>query len=189
MKTRKFFRLIHREFGYFFAAMTIIYVISGVALNHRNDWNPDMVITQYKDTIDDNISLVNVKKAEANSILKTLNISDEYKSHYYPSENSLKIFLDISGGNGSVVINTETRICEVEKLERRYFFYPINQMHRNSFRKVWTWVADIFAVTLIVFAVTGIFMMKGKYQLSNYGIYRVIAGALIPLIFYFVYLF
>ncbi len=189
MEIRKLFRWIHRELGYFFVTLTIVYGISGIALNHRGDWNPDLSITQFKDTLpnDINVNLNKINKSEAEFILKTLNISEKYKKHYYPSDKTLKIFLEVSGGNGSVVVNTETRICYVEKLERRFFFYSINQLHRNSFRKIWTWISDIYAISLIVFAITGMFMMKGRYGLSKHGIYWVLAGTIIPVLFYFIY--
>ncbi|HRZ78208.1 MAG TPA: peptidase, partial [Bacteroidales bacterium] len=39
-KWRKWNRAIHRDVGYFFFAMSIVYGISGIALNHLGDWNP-----------------------------------------------------------------------------------------------------------------------------------------------------
>ena len=34
----------HRDLGYFFSSLIIIYCISGLALNHVDDWNPDFII-------------------------------------------------------------------------------------------------------------------------------------------------
>ena len=39
----------HRDLGYFFSSMILVYCISGIALNHVDDWNPDFVI--HKKTI------------------------------------------------------------------------------------------------------------------------------------------
>ena len=41
MKWRKLFRTLHRDIGYVAAALTIAYAISGVAVNHIEDWNPN----------------------------------------------------------------------------------------------------------------------------------------------------
>ena len=42
MKTlRKWSRILHRDIGYFFIGTTLIYGLSGIALNHMNDWNPN----------------------------------------------------------------------------------------------------------------------------------------------------
>ncbi len=46
-KWRKWNRAIHRDFGYLFFGMTIIYALSGIAINHLDDWNPNYkVVTQ-----------------------------------------------------------------------------------------------------------------------------------------------
>lgn len=187
MDVRKIFRWIHRELGYFFATMAIIYGISGIALNHRGDWNPDMVVTRKTETLPDSFAITNFNQSEAEAILKLIDEADTYKKHYSPTDSTIKIFFNVSGGNGSVEINLNSRQLLIEKLERRFFFYPINRMHRNSFRQLWTWFSDLFALSMIIFAITGIFMMKGKYGLSKHGIYWVIAGTLIPIALYFIY--
>ena len=46
MKTlRKWSRILHRDIGYFFIGTTLIYAISGIALNHMSDWNPNYSVT------------------------------------------------------------------------------------------------------------------------------------------------
>jgi len=45
MKWRRLNNAVHRDLGYFFTGMIIIYALSGIALNHRNDWNPNYSIT------------------------------------------------------------------------------------------------------------------------------------------------
>lgn len=188
MEIRKAFRWIHRELGYLFVALTIIYGLSGIALNHRSDWNPDMSITRFTDTLLTKTNLVDAKKSDIEIFLKSINIEENAKKHYYPKPNVLKIFLDVTGGSGSVVVNIEEGNYEVEKLQRRMLFYPINKLHRNSFRNAWTWISDIYAISLILFAITGMFMMKGKYGLLKHGIYLVIAGIIIPIIIYWIYI-
>ena len=45
LKLRKLIIATHRDVGYFFAGLTVIYAISGVAVNHIDDWNPNYVIS------------------------------------------------------------------------------------------------------------------------------------------------
>ena len=45
MRLRRLIAVVHRDLGYACAAMTIIYAISGVAVNHVADWNPNYSIT------------------------------------------------------------------------------------------------------------------------------------------------
>ena len=44
MKARKLIIATHRDIGYFFAGLTVLYAISGVAVNHIDDWNPSYVV-------------------------------------------------------------------------------------------------------------------------------------------------
>ena len=44
MKLRRLIIATHRDVGYFFAGLTVIYAVSGVAVNHIDDWNPNYVI-------------------------------------------------------------------------------------------------------------------------------------------------
>ncbi len=44
IKWRKWNKAVHRDFGYFFFGMVIIYSLSGIAINHIKDWNPNYVI-------------------------------------------------------------------------------------------------------------------------------------------------
>jgi len=37
---RKLIIATHRDVGYFFAGLTVLYAVSGVAVNHIDDWNP-----------------------------------------------------------------------------------------------------------------------------------------------------
>ena len=43
-KWRKWNKAVHRDFGYFFFGMVVIYSLSGIAINHINDWNPNYVV-------------------------------------------------------------------------------------------------------------------------------------------------
>ena len=43
MNLSKFNRVTHRDMGYLIAGLTIIYALSGIALNHKNNWNPNYI--------------------------------------------------------------------------------------------------------------------------------------------------
>ena len=90
LKWRKWFRVIHRDFGYFFFGVTLIYAVSGIAINHLNDWNPNYVITA--ENIQTSLDL-NSSKEEILAMLEDNGERKNYKNYYFPSENGLKIFL------------------------------------------------------------------------------------------------
>lgn len=41
---RKWLVGIHRDFGYFFAGTVLVFCLSGIALNHKEDWDPSFII-------------------------------------------------------------------------------------------------------------------------------------------------
>lgn len=175
---RKWNRAIHRDLGYLFFALTVVYGLSGIAVNHVNDWNPNFVIThkEVKLAIPPNIK--QASRDEVKKLLDPLGEDDNFKKHYFPDENTLKIF--ISGGN--VVVDLETGEGWLETLRRRPVFNLVNFLHYNP-GKWWTWVADIFAGSLILLAVTGLFLIKGKNGITGRGAILTAIGIAVPLVF------
>lgn len=175
---RKWNRILHRDLGYFFFGVTLIYSLSGIALNHKKDWNPNYNISYKEITIDGSIARSAVNTDWVMALLKKYNEQDHYKKHYFPDGRTLKIFID----NGSVLIDTETRKGYIEKITKRPLFFELNFLHYNPGRW-WQWFSDIFCVSLIIIAVSGLFIIaKGKNSLSRRGIWFVIAGVVVPVL-------
>lgn len=178
---RKWSRIIHRDFGYLFFGVTLIYALSGIALNHLSDWNPNysVEIVEFETQLDLNKS-ENVKE-KVLLLLDKIADRDEYKKHYYPSNDEMKIFL--SGGS-SVMVDLKTGAGYAEFLKKRPLFYQVNYLHYNP-NLWWTWFSDIFAGALITLAITGIIMVKGKKGITGRGAWLTALGIIIPLLFLF----
>ncbi|WP_299521998.1 PepSY-associated TM helix domain-containing protein [uncultured Lutibacter sp.] len=181
---RKWSRILHRDVGFFFIGTTLIYAISGIALNHMADWNPN-----YKVEINHFTTSINLEKTASleNNILNLLDkidSRDNYKSHYYSNPNTLKIFLK---GGSSIYVNIKSGKGMAEYLKRRSVFYESNYLHYNP-NRLWTWFSDIYAAALILFVVTSFFITKGKHGiLGRGGIYTAL-GILIPILFLIYYM-
>jgi len=117
------------------------------------------------------------------NFLDTINEKDHFKKYYFPSETTLKIFID----NGSVMVNTKTGEAHLEKLSRRPVFHQFNYLHYNHAKRLWTWFADIYAVALLLLAITGLFMIKGKQGITGRGAWLTALGIIIPLLLYLYY--
>ncbi len=173
---RYWFRVIHRDFGYFLFGMTVIYALSGIALNHLNDWDPSYTKISNKVKVD--ISNYDLTKKE--DVLKLIDIFGEkknYKKHIKKRGGVTKIFLE----RGSFFVYP-TGDIEYEKWKRRPIFHAINFLHYNP-GKWWKWFSDIFSVGLIIIAITGIFIVRGKYGITRRGLIYTLLGIIIPLIF------
>lgn len=184
MKWRKINRVLHRDFGFFFFGMTIIYAISGIALNHLHHWNPNYVIDSRTENIKIHIDRTDFSNDRALKILEQVNVKSTYKQYYFPSQDELKIFVN----GGSVAIDLNTGEAYVETIRRRPFFRELNFLHYNNPRKLYTWFSDIFAASLMLIAITGLFIIKGKKGITGRGAWLTIVGILLPIVFLIGYL-
>jgi len=181
---RRIIRAVHRDLGYFFTGMIIIYSLSGIALNHINDWDPNYKVTARETKLDVPAVFDENEKAAVNKILKQANTSTEYKNHYMPDDNTLKIFME---QGSSIVLDMQTGRATIETVSRRPVFYEVNFLHYNP-GKLWVWFSDAFAAGLFILALTGLFILKGKNGIKGRGLWITAAGILIPLVFLLLYL-
>jgi uncharacterized protein len=182
---RKWFRVVHRDFGYLFFGLTLVYSISGIALNHLDDWNPNYIIIREEITLDNPSRLYpGVSKAEVKEVMKDLGEDRNYKNHYFPESGQIKVFLK----GGSVYINTESGSGLIEVVRRRPFFREMNYLHYNP-QVSWTWISDVFAGALIILAITGLFLVKGAKGITKRGAWLTILGIVIPIIFLYIYFY
>ncbi len=183
MKLRKLNRILHRDLGYFFFGMFIIYGISGIALNHLHQWNPNYIITN--DTVQSDIFLENPVSGEGVRQLleETGHKGKSLKKFYYPNHSTLKIFFT----DGSITMDLLTGQGVVEIIRNRPVFRQFNFLHYNNPKRLWTWFSDIFAGAMIIIAITGLFVIKGPKSISGRGLYYMLAGIVVPLILFLIY--
>jgi hypothetical protein len=180
MKTlRKWSRILHRDIGYFFIGTTLIYALSGIALNHINDWNPNYSVKTKDFTTAIDLRKESILENDAIQLVAEVAPKSIYKKHYYPQDHVIKIFLD---GGSSMIVNTQSGKGRLELLEKRLIFYEVNFLHYNP-HTWWKWFSDIFAGALILFAVTSFFMVKGKKGMAGRGGIYTAIGFIIPILF------
>lgn len=175
----------HRDIGYFISVLIIIYCISGIALNHIDDFNPDFIIKRDTIQIPDKFDLMHFENSTAQEISKLVN-EEKLKIWDKPTSNQIKLYFD----NASLHIYIDNKKAIYEKLTKRPIIYHSNLFHRNSI-KGWKWISDIFAILLIIVSVTGLFMLKRKHSHSIFqkGKWYVLAGTVLPLMFLLYFIF
>lgn len=183
MKIRKLIRLLHRDVGYVAFGLTVIYSISGIAVNHVNDWNPNYVITKDTLIVPSGIDSTLTSDQIVERLTQSFSLNDSIKSFFKSSPNSIDIFFD----KKTLTANLKNRVAILERVKSRTFIRETNFLHLNNPKKLWTWVADLFAAALIFLAITGIFMIKGKKGISGRGKWFIAIGILIPILFLFLY--
>ena len=163
MKWRKWNNIIHRDLGYLCFGLTIIYVISGVAVNHIQDWNPTYIIERLNSTVDLRGVDISDNKALTSTVLIQLEEKAPLKNIFWFDSNTLKIFVE----NNNITVDIRTSSVFEEKSVRRNILYQANFLHLNHAKKLWTWFADLYAVALGLLAITGLFVLRGKKALPG----------------------
>lgn len=171
----------HRDLGYFFVTLIIMYCLSGLALNHVNDWNPDFIIHKEEVKLPKTYTRAEVGP-QAIAQFGQLVGEGDYKVFDFPTPDQVKIYYD----NASFHVNLAEGTGLYERVTRKPVFYHVNVLHRNSL-KGWKWAADIFAILLIVMSVTGLFVLKGKHGITGRGKWLVAAGVVPPLVALLIY--
>lgn len=182
-KVRRLNIATHRDLGYFFSGLIIIYCLSGLALNHVDEWNPDFIIDKRTIHLTGSYKASEVNKSNI-YIFNKLVGEERYKVFDVPTPDQVKIYYD----NASLHLNLTTNIGIYEKITRRPLFYQVNVLHKNSL-KGWKWASDVFAVMLIVISVTGLFILKGKNGLSGRGKWLIAGGMLPPIVAWIIHAF
>lgn len=181
---RRWNNALHRDLGYLFFGMTIIYAISGIVLNHFK--SGDFLHPDYGKKITDlRVTLPpggTADKTYALKVLTQVGEQDHYKS-FVQGEGYVQIFFD----NGSVYIDMTNGEAQLEKKTTRHVIKEFNLLHYNNIKKLYTWYSDIYAAALILLAVTGLFILRGKNGISGRGAWLTALGIIIPALFLIFY--
>jgi hypothetical protein len=181
---RRWNNVLHRDIGYLAFGMTIIYAISGIVLNHFKAG--DFAHPDYSKSFSSyQVSLPSdsvVTKEYVLSILGNIGEEKHYKS-YITGAGYVNIFLT----TGSLYIDLKTGEAELQKKVPRYVIKEFNLMHYNNIKKLFTWFSDLYAVALMVLAITGLFVLKGKNGILKRGAWLTAIGILLPALFLLFY--
>jgi hypothetical protein len=181
---RRWNSAIHRDLGYFFVGLTIIYGVSGIALNHLKDWNPNYVQNIVEVDTGGPLNIGDLDKQAIIDLLKPYHEDQAYNKHYFPNNQVLKVYLK----GGTMILDLSTGKGRIERLTKRWMFNQFNFLHYNAPKRLWTLISDIYAVSLIILAISGLFILKGKKGLKWRGTWIGLAGIILPFAIYFYYI-
>lgn len=173
-------RNLHRDLGYFYIGLIVSFAFSGLMMNHREYWHPEKYTTETK-AIQVKIFAENeITEKFAEDLGKQLGIDDKMrrqmvkKGIFKISFEKHEIEIDLKTGKGEIVSFIKTPIIS-----------QTMKLHKNT-SDFWIYYSDIFAISLIIIALTGTVMIKaGKFSWKNRGWKLAVAGIIFPLIFLF----
>lgn len=183
MKWRRWNNILHRDLGYLCFGLTIIYAISGVAVNHIADWNPNYTMERIESRLDLSVLQGRSGQALAKAVLEHLGERGKLKNSFQPEPDIFKIFAE---GN-TISVNLSSGLVLQEKAQTRPVLHQMNFLHLNHPKKLWTWFADLYAVALGCLAITGLFVLRGKKGITGRGAWLTSLGIALPVLFLLLY--
>jgi hypothetical protein len=171
---RPWIRAIHRDAGYFAVGLTLVYALSGLAVNHIADWDPSF--NQLNRTHQLKGPLPNDAETSGKQVLTALGIKETPREIYAAGDDAVDIVFD----RRSLHVTPSTGKVVEEGQSPRLFLRAANWLHLNRGKKAWTYVADTYALMLLYLAISGLFMIPGRKGLLGRGALIAALGAAVP---------
>ena len=174
---RPLVRGLHRDAGYLAVGFTVIYALSGLAVNHVQDWDPNFhserVVRQLKKPVaaDDAVA--------AREIAEELGLQAKIRSvrRFGPDQ------LDIDTDSGKINVDPTNGRVVMQTQRPRFLLRIANWLHLNRGKRAWTQLADLYALGLLFLAISGMFMLPGKNGMRGRGGLLVTIGIAIPTLY------
>lgn len=177
-KWRPWLRALHRDLGYLAVGLTLVYALSGLAVNHLADWDPNFENYEREHVVTTALPLDDDEEA-ARIVQQHVGITGEPVDVYRVTDDLLEVTFDERTLH---VTLSSGRVFE-EGQEPRFFLRAANWLHLNRGKQAWTWFADGYAVALVLLATSGMFMIPGRKGLIGRGAVLVALGIAIPLVY------
>lgn len=175
--------IIHRDLGYLCVGLTFVFAISGIAVNHRADWNPNFKITHSTVALSDLAGYEPGSQSFIDHVLAQVDVSEPVRGTFLRSPQEVDIFLEET----TITVNLERSEASLETIKARPILRETNFLHLNESKKWWTYMSDVYAVSLLLLATTGMFMLKGKKGIKGRGKWLTAIGVAIPILFLLMY--
>jgi hypothetical protein len=174
MSWRRVNNVLHRDLGYLLVGLTLVYAVSGVAVNHVGDFNPSYI------TVSEELTFAPFTEPdrvlEVRNLVDRLGLSEPVDS-FRPSPGKVLLLYDGWKVEAEPGAGKATSV----RLDPRPILHSLNRLHLNHLKGAWTWFADFYAVLLVFMAISGTLVLRGRTGLSGRGKWFVLAGFFFPI--------
>jgi len=179
MSWRRWNHVLHRDIGYLCIGLTLIYGISGIAVNHlSHSFNPSYIIEKLQGKVTPISADQKPDQRYIDDLLQQLAIPEPYKNGAMLAPDTIRVFTETY----TIDVNLSSGDAAIEKVKKIPVLYAFNFLHLNKAKGVWTLIADIYAIAIVLLALTGLLMIRGRSKFR--GTLLTLAGAILPLLAY-----
>ncbi|MGC4116655.1 MAG: PepSY-associated TM helix domain-containing protein [Myxococcales bacterium] len=191
---------LHRDLGYLAFGLTLVYAVSGIAVNHRHHWNYNQSAERSQTRVGTPAELLAslpqarrdelaqdpgaIAKDEEPALVaalgQKLGRSAPPKNAFWRGPDRFSVFFD-TGDRDTVDYDPATGIARHLAMKDRLLFRDVNFLHLNERHGGWTWFADGYALILLFLALSGVIMVRGPKGLLGRGGILLALGVALPL--------
>ncbi len=177
---RLWLRALHRDAGYFVIGLTFVYALSGLAVNHLADWDPNF------EQVDRVTSLQGLNAKAEYQRLGTKEFSQQLAQRFEVEGTVLDVYdedpetLELTFEETTLYVDFRANEVRQERQRPRFILRVINWLHLNRGKAAWTYIADLYAGILLYLAVSGYFMLRQKRKVFNRREFFVLLGIALP---------
>lgn len=192
MLNNNLLRSLHRDLGYLFIGVTLIYSVTGFILSARGlGWFKEEY--SFKTILERNVAIENFKEnliyeaekgkldyiytTETQKALKiNINrlsfIKKENNRLYFEYAQNLKIIYNVIDGKTDIYYKAYPPYIEI-----------FIRSHLSTNNNIWYYLAMIYSIVLAFFAFSGIVIVRGKHSFKKRGVYLTAIGVFTIFIF------
>lgn len=174
-------RTLHRDLAYFFFGLIIAFSVSGITLNHRESFSSREYTVKVEPI---KLDLPKDKSTLTEDYFKSIASTIAPESDFEAYRNR--------GGEGRLYfddafmsIDLNTGKGEIEYVKPIPVLKQMAILHQTT-NTWWIWFSDIFGIAMLIIAITGMFISKGKYGFKRRGWILASLGLIFPFIFLFI---
>lgn len=188
-RVRPWLRALHRDAGYLAVGLTVIYAVSGLAVNHVADYT-DGDASFVKLQRSEQLGPAGLSRSDGDAraldwLRARLSLSGTPDEPYWRTDTEIEVTFSERGALGGnselhIVADLSSGQVDLDGKRPRWFVRFANWLHLNRGKKAWTYIADTYAVGLLFLALSGLFMIPGRKGLFFRGLLIAAIGAAIP---------
>jgi len=200
MRWRPTLHVLHRDVGFLCLGLTLAYAVSGIAVNHKHDWDYNRSTSVEERSIGKPGALLTELSAERRAgidaqpaamsreeerllfarIASSAGRPTPYNAFWRGPD---RIQLYYGRGEADVLEYVPTTGMLSHTLKRdRWLLRDLNFLHLNEGRGPWTFIADGYAALLLFMAVGGVILVRGRKGLIGRGGVLAAIGLAVPLV-------
>jgi len=203
MQWRRTLIYLHRDAGFLVLGLTLVYAISGIAVNHHEHWNYNQATDVEETQVGTPADLLGDLPAERRQALtaaptqltdaeaaqlparvrEALGRTTAPRNSFWRGPDNLSLFFE-AGDRDTVNYQPSTGTAQQVRKRDRWLLRELNFLHLNEGRSFWTYVADVYALLLVFLAISGAIVVKGRRGLKGRGGVLLALGVAVPIVGY-----